>query len=217
MSEIIRVRCGGCDVKIKAPLKYQGRKVNCPQCGHEVIIPKSATARTAATPGSASSKAVSPVIIPSTTKATSSRRVAAKPVIIEEEQPMELGDDAFVDEKPRTRTRARSSAATDDFADLDDYGDIEDYGDPDDYGTPAQPRSRTRSSSPSRKKRRKKKPKKGSSGGGSGIDAGILGGIGMMAIAAIWLVAGLMNGYLFYYPIGLFFIGIIAFVKGLIG
>ena len=212
MSEIIRVRCGGCDVKIKAPLKYQGRKVNCPQCGHEVIIPRLATARTAATPGNASSKAVSPVIVPSPTKAKPTRRAAAKPVILEEEQPMELGDDAFVDERPKRRTRTRSSAATDDFADLDDYGDMEDYGAPDQPKT----RSRSRSSSSSRKKRRKKKPKKGSSGGGSGIDAGILGGIGMMAIAAIWLVVGLMNGYLFYYPIGLFFIGIIAFVKGLI-
>ena len=39
MPESILVRCRDCDSKIKLPLKYQGRIVNCPRCGHRLKIP----------------------------------------------------------------------------------------------------------------------------------------------------------------------------------
>ena len=48
-----------------------------------------------------------------------------------------------------------------------------------------------------------------------GIQAGMAGGIAMMAIAAIWFGAGWMAGVIFYYPPILFLIGAFAFVKGL--
>ncbi|MBI4612477.1 MAG: hypothetical protein HY720_02600 [Planctomycetes bacterium] len=50
----------------------------------------------------------------------------------------------------------------------------------------------------------------------AGIRAGMVGGIIIMAIAAIWFVGGLAAGILFYYPPVLFVIGIFAFVKGLV-
>ncbi len=36
-------------------------------------------------------------------------------------------------------------------------------------------------------------------------------------IATVWFVVGLMNDLLFYYPPILFIVGLVAFIKGLIG
>ena len=48
-----------------------------------------------------------------------------------------------------------------------------------------------------------------------GIAKGVLGGVIMMAIAAIWFFAGLAAGYYYFYPPVLFLIGAYAFAKGL--
>jgi len=48
-----------------------------------------------------------------------------------------------------------------------------------------------------------------------GWDAGMMGGLGMMAIAAVWFIGGWMCGIIFYYPPILFIIGLIGFFKGL--
>lgn len=48
-----------------------------------------------------------------------------------------------------------------------------------------------------------------------GIQKGMVGGIIMMAIAAIWFVVGYAAGIIFYYPPILFLIGLYAFLKGL--
>src|SRR4029079_2605600 len=48
-----------------------------------------------------------------------------------------------------------------------------------------------------------------------GWDAGMLGGLAMMAIAVVWFVLGLACGYIFFYPPILFVLGVIGFVKGL--
>ena len=47
------------------------------------------------------------------------------------------------------------------------------------------------------------------------LNAGTIGGVLMMVIAAVWFVVGLAGGIIFFYPPILFVIGIIAFVKGL--
>lgn len=47
-----------------------------------------------------------------------------------------------------------------------------------------------------------------------GMSKGMLGGIVMMLIAAVWFVVGWMAGIIFFYPPILFIIGLIAFVKG---
>ena len=48
-----------------------------------------------------------------------------------------------------------------------------------------------------------------------GINKGVLGGIMMMAVAAIWFIAGYQAGVFFYYPPIIFAIGIYAFLKGI--
>jgi hypothetical protein len=212
MSDIIRVRCGGCDVKIKAPLKYQGRRVNCPQCGSEVRIPTLDAARSAQPAAAASStrsSAVAPVLLPSAEKQLS-KPAAAKPVLVEKEQATTLGDDAFLDKKPAAR-----KPADDEFADMD-LGDFEDYGPVDDYGAPPPKRKPSRSSRATAKPARKKKAKPVASSGGFAVDPSIIGGIAMMIGAVVWFVLGLKAGIIFFYPPVLFVIGIVAFVKGLI-
>jgi hypothetical protein len=49
-----------------------------------------------------------------------------------------------------------------------------------------------------------------------GLQKGMLGGLAMMAIAAIWFFGGLAAGYIFYYPPILFLIGLWGFFKGLL-
>lgn len=48
-----------------------------------------------------------------------------------------------------------------------------------------------------------------------GIRKGMVGGLVMMAIAAVWFFGGLAAGYIFYYPPILFIVGVYAFLKGL--
>ena len=58
-----------------------------------------------------------------------------------------------------------------------------------------------------------------SSGGGafelekSALNAGAMGGIGIMALAAVWFVGGYAAGYIFYYPPILFLIGLASTLK----
>ncbi|MBC7852955.1 MAG: hypothetical protein IAF94_05925 [Pirellulaceae bacterium] len=49
-----------------------------------------------------------------------------------------------------------------------------------------------------------------------GFSSGVLGGLGIMAVAAVWFFVGLQNNYIFFYPPVLFVAGLIGFVKGLI-
>ena len=48
-----------------------------------------------------------------------------------------------------------------------------------------------------------------------GRDAGMTGGLAMMAIAAVWFFGGLAFGLIFYYPPILFVIGLVGFIRGL--
>jgi len=48
-----------------------------------------------------------------------------------------------------------------------------------------------------------------------GWDKGMLGGLAMMGIAAVWFLGGLACGIIFYYPPILFVIGLVGFVRGL--
>ncbi len=47
------------------------------------------------------------------------------------------------------------------------------------------------------------------------MDAGLLGGIAIMAGAAVWFVVGWSVGVIYFYPPILFVVGLIAFAKGL--
>ena len=48
-----------------------------------------------------------------------------------------------------------------------------------------------------------------------GWDAGMTGGLSMMAIAAVWFFVGLYFGIIFKYPVILFIIGLVGFFRGL--
>ena len=48
-----------------------------------------------------------------------------------------------------------------------------------------------------------------------GMNSGMVGGIALMAIAAIWFFAGLAAGIIFFYPPVLFFFGVVGFISGL--
>jgi len=52
--------------------------------------------------------------------------------------------------------------------------------------------------------------------GPGGIRSGMLGGVAMMAFAAVWLVVGLMLEHIFIYPVILFIVGLVAFIRGII-
>jgi hypothetical protein len=47
------------------------------------------------------------------------------------------------------------------------------------------------------------------------LNAGMMGGLGMMAVAAIWFFLGLYLGRIFFYPPILFILGLIGFFRGL--
>jgi hypothetical protein len=47
-----------------------------------------------------------------------------------------------------------------------------------------------------------------------GVNAGIVGGLVMILIAAVWFIAGLAAGIIFFYPPILAVIGVIAIIKG---
>jgi len=49
------------------------------------------------------------------------------------------------------------------------------------------------------------------------LNSGVGGGILAMFIAVVWFILGLLNNWIFYYPPILFIIGLIAFIKGLVG
>jgi hypothetical protein len=49
-----------------------------------------------------------------------------------------------------------------------------------------------------------------------GWDKGMVGGLAMMAIAAVWFLGGLACGIIFYYPPILFVIGLVGFFRGIV-
>lgn len=52
---------------------------------------------------------------------------------------------------------------------------------------------------------------------GISISPGVLGGLGLMAGAAIWFFVGLAGGVIFFYPPVLFIIGLVTLVRALFG
>jgi hypothetical protein len=60
-----------------------------------------------------------------------------------------------------------------------------------------------------------KRPPAPSSGGFGSINAGVGGGLAMIAIAIVWFIGGAMFGIIFWYPAVLLVLGIIAVIKGL--
>jgi hypothetical protein len=49
-----------------------------------------------------------------------------------------------------------------------------------------------------------------------GWDKGVMGGVWMMAIAALWFFVGMYFGRVFFYPVILFVVGLVGFFRGLL-
>lgn len=49
----------------------------------------------------------------------------------------------------------------------------------------------------------------------AGLRAGVVGGLLMMALAAVWFFGGLAVGYIFFYPPILFIVGLVGLLKGI--
>lgn len=190
MAEIIKIRCRSCEVKFKAPLKYQGRTVKCPQCGHEIKIPVLKKETAAVVPAVAA-----PMIVDDAPAQSKKRPTPAqKPQPVE--VPMELGDDAF-DEDPWNV----------DASEYDDYEEFE-----------ATPRPKKKRSTTAGGRRRPKKKSKQTSKKSDWVDQGsIWGGLAIMIGAAAWFIIGLMINFIFFKPPVLFIVGAICFVKGIVG
>ena len=117
---------------------------------------------------------------------------AAEVTVLDDVEFVEEDDDPFVDDL---------------YSDQDEYGDL-----------PAAPPRRAPASG-----RKKKKKKSEESGGGafgtekSMLNSGVLGGLGLMLGAAVWLVLGLvLADRIFIYPPFMFLFGMVAVIKGII-
>lgn len=47
------------------------------------------------------------------------------------------------------------------------------------------------------------------------MNGGVVGGVVLLAIAALWLYLGWQEGFIFWYPLGLAVLGLLALVQGL--
>jgi len=72
---------------------------------------------------------------------------------------------------------------------------------------------------PKTKRRRRSRPRlyPDRRGGGISISPAVITGLLMMVVAVVWLIAGLLAGLFFYGSPILFVLGLICFVKGLMG
>lgn len=205
MAEIIRVRCGGCSVKIKSPPKYQGKQVDCPQCGYRLKIPILSAADAAET------RKVAPA------GSAKSQPGARKPVIVDD-GPLELCGNDFV------QTPSKPDDDQDGFlnADLNEFHDFEDYGD---VETRAAPPPVVRSKTNRRRKRHaalhEEEPEPHVPVSRRGlpftINGGVIGGLLMMLFGAGLFIFAFKLGVIWFWPGIICIAGMIAFVRGLFG
>jgi ribosomal protein S27AE len=185
MPDVLRVKCVNCSSTLKAPPKFHGKRVKCPKCGHTLQIPRSDAP----------------------------------------EEPEILGDDAFEDDEFGAGGVDHYENFGADFGQNEDYEDYEDYGEPDEfeqaYGHRSAPPPVARKSMPEPKPKKKRKRRRasrinsGTFDGMFSIDGGVIGGLLMMLIAAVWFFWGLSAGIIFFYPPVLFIIGLVAVIRSL--
>jgi DNA-directed RNA polymerase subunit RPC12/RpoP len=134
---------------------------------------------------------------------------APDPIPEVEAAEMELSDDDVVDDDAPAAgiTTRRRSALEDAIPTQDDEA-------------PPPPKPRRRSSRDRYDRdyvRHLGKPKPSGNSDGWGINAGVGGGCLMMVLAVVWFVVGWFAGWIFFYPPILFILGLIAFIRGLMG
>ena len=215
----MRVQCPSCSKVIPVTPKIAGRKAKC-NCGTVLQIPQlssdipvgvgvsappsieivcTSCQRRLSVPGSAAGKKVK---CPCGVATPVPNAGSAPPAPMPTNDPFGMpADDPFgmpADDNP--------------FAAPADEFDQNPYASPTEgYGITSTP---AYMSAPQPRKKAKRK-KKTSAPSGAGPDMGqVLGGAGMMVGAVVWLVVGLMLGWIFIYPPILFIIGLVTMIKG---
>lgn len=178
-----------CGKMLRVKDELAGRKVRCPECTAAVAVPQSAPAWEVVEDAPAPAIAAAPPPLP---------RAKAVPV-----QRFEIDDED--EERPRRRRRDEEDRDDDDRPRKRPRDDNEE----DDDDRPRKKKFRTG------KEDRKQASSFGMEKGI--IESGVAGGALAMIGAVVWFVVGLMNDRLFWYPPVLFVVGMIAFIKGLMG
>jgi hypothetical protein len=180
-----------CGKSLQVKDEYGGKRVRCPACSDAITVPQPEPQFEVVED--------EPVAPPA--------RVRAAPVRAKA-MPTSRDDD----DEDRDRKRRRDDDEDDDDRPRSKRGqyDVQDEEEP--------PRKK-RSFKPKKKKRAKKEETQQSNYAlEKGIlNGGVAGGALAMVIAIIWFVVGLMNDWIFFYPPILFILGLIAFIKGLMG
>ncbi len=133
---------------------------------------------------------------------------------------IEVLDDVEILDAPRRKNRGvgrkHSPRVLDDVEVLDFDDDPLDLPDGYEDGPKVQaPRKPKRKTSRYRTDYREKR-RSNSEGRDGGTDATVIGGLAMMIGAVVWFVVGYQAGWIYPYPIYLFFVGLISFVKGIL-
>ncbi len=122
----------------------------------------------------------------------------------------------------KTAKRPKPRPAIDDVDFIDDEDDPfgDDFDGDDDFDDDFGPPARRTGAAPTRRKAAAKKPAKKRKKSSSSEIAfgGIWGGIGVMILAVVWFVGGIIwLERIFIYPPILFIVGFVGLIKGLIG
>lgn len=235
MSDVLRVRCPGCQVKIKVPVKYQGRKVNCPQCQRGLQIPRFHSESSPLSDAAAQSPAPlfsdasqsplpddyfsAPLEDPNFQQPNSSDSSRSQQE--KKEETIELGFDDFEDE-PQVQSSGES-----DVWSLEELGITnsstgrydETYGDV--YDSPSR-KKRSSHALPGSKDRRGEtrdlhsvSGRRDSSDGGFDFDGGMLAGLGMMLLGTVLFFGFWALGWFYPYSLFLVVVGALTFFYGI--
>lgn len=212
----ITVNCA-CGQSMRVKEEWAGRRARCPMCKQPLTVPDpskrpdeevidAVAAEEPADPPATRRKA-RPEGDPDD-KGT--RRRIRDEEDIYEADPVEDERPSRVSTKPKARPRLERDDDEDDRPRRRRDDDQEDDG-----------RDSRRSVSASRRaeeaRPHQRRKTRASGGWGHHTSAGVLGGLAMMVLAAVWFVVGLYAGWIYFYPPILFVAGLVALVKGLMG
>ncbi len=187
----IRARCPGCQQQLAVPQRAAGKTVACPKCKHQFAVPHPSTGE--------GPVAAAPIPRPAALKSPAAARPPAP-------RP------AAVSSAP-VLPQSNAPAPTEEVFEAGLAAPPAEESSPFDFAAADQ--------SPTAIAHRNAAADGGSGGGGfamekKGMQMGVLGGVLMMVLGAVWFVGGLAAGYIFFYAPILCVIGLVAFIKGII-
>ncbi len=190
----ITVTCT-CGATVRAKDEWAGRKARCPTCTKVLVVPDPNKAR------------------PKDEEILEVEAVEEEDDVVECDPAEDRRKGIRTAPERGVTTKARARLGRDEEGDEPPRRSRRDSDEDDEDDRPSRRREREEERRPPRRPRRKI-----TDGYNSGTAiAGILGGLAMMIGAVVWFVLGLMADIIFFYPPILFVLGVIAFVKGLMG